>query len=199
MSGHDELRLLLGRVRRRWLGLVLLGTGGRAAAGAAVPLFVAAIAGWLLAPSGMLLVSLVGVALLAALGVTAFVLYGMQRRPDDCRVARFVEERAMAVGLAPELCDADALVSAVQVAGAPDHVSGGFANLIVGKALAVLRRIEPSAIISRDALRRAAAEAAAGTAVLVLALVTAFPYLLRAGATTWIALFPHSIQISVLT
>jgi hypothetical protein len=164
-----------------------------------LPLFAAALAGWLLAPSGALLVGLAGAAIGAGTLAAACVLARMPRRPDDGRVARFIEERAETGGVSQAVCAADALVSAVQVAEAPDQHAAGFADLIVGHALRMLRQVDPSAVISPAAMRRAATEAAAGAVVLSLASAVAFPFLLRAGATAWVALVPHGIQISVLT
>ena len=54
-------------------------------------------------------------------------------------------------------------------------------------------------MISPEALRRAAAQAAGGAALLALVLVAAAPGLLQAGATVWLAAFPGSIGIQVLT
>ncbi|MGH9309107.1 MAG: DUF4175 family protein, partial [Vicinamibacterales bacterium] len=194
-----ELRSLLARIRRRWFALTLLVTGGRAAGVAAVPLLAAGLVGWVFTTSTAVAVVLSTVATLAASTAVAMVLLRMQRRPDDCRVARFVEERTGSDDLASAPCEPDALVSAVQVADAPHRYPGRFAAIIVDQAVAALRAIAPSSVISTAALRRAGLEAAAGTAALVLALAIAQPMLLRAAAATWVTLNPGSIQIAVLT
>ena len=197
MDGQAELRALLARVRRRWFAEAALTAGGRAAAAAAIPLLVAAAAGWLLSPSGWRLVALMGLAAGAALAAAVAVLWRMPRRPDDCQVARFIEERTGASEVAPALCDA--LVSAVRVIESPDRHTGSFAALLVGRALQVLRDLDPAAIVPRESLRRAATWAAAGAGVLALAAAVAGPSLLRSGAAVWVAWFPGTIQIDVAT
>ncbi len=199
MPNSDELRTLLARIRRRWFALTLLATGGRAAGVAAVPLLGAGLVGWLFTTSNAVAVALGVGAVLGALTAVTIAFLRMQRRPDDCRVARFVEERTGTDELARSQCDPDALVSAVQVADAPDQYPGRFATAIVHKAVAALRAIAPSSVISAAALRRAGFEAAAGSSALILAIVIASPILLRAAAATWVRLYPESIQIAVLT
>ena len=54
---------------------------------------------------------------------------------------------------------------------------------LVNRALHALRATDPSALIPREALRRAGVRTAAGAGLLLLALVLAAPHLLRAGAT----------------
>src|SRR5688500_452396 len=93
MQNHDELRALLARIRRRWFVLTALSAAARASAAAAVPLVLAATVAWVLSPSGLALVSLMGLAITASAVAAAAVLFRMPRRPDDCQVARFVEER----------------------------------------------------------------------------------------------------------
>ena len=198
MTEHDELRSLLAAIRRRWFALTVLSAAGRATAAASVPLFCAAAAGWVLSPSGRWSVALVVVALTAALGAVLYVLMRMQRRPDDCAVARFVEEQTGASDVVQVLCD-DTLVSAVRVMEAPDRHSGAFAALLVKQAVDVLRSIEAATVVSTQLLRRAAASAAAGIAVLALSVILAAPQLLHAGATAWVAWFPQSVHITVLT
>ena len=123
---HDELRSLLARVRRRWFGYTALTTLGSAAAAAAVPLAIAAAAARVVAPAGWWLVGVVAAACAASAAAVAWTLFRMQRRPDDCRVARFVEERTGAGGVTPAVCDT--LVSAVAVLEAPDKHPVPFAH-----------------------------------------------------------------------
>jgi hypothetical protein len=197
VTEHEELTSLLSRVRRRWFALTALETGARAAIAAAVPLCLGALVAWLFAPPGRWLVLVVSIATLAAAAAVAFVLVRMRRRPDDCDVARFIEERTDAQGLAPVLCDA--LVSAVSVIEAPDRFHGGFGALLVERAVKVLRDLPPSSVISTEQVRRAGLRAAGGVVVAVAACAILLPYARRAGGTTWLALFPQRIQISVLT
>src|SRR5262245_54017059 len=102
---HDELRFLLGRIRRRWFGFTALTTTGRATAVAAIPLAVAAAVVRLAAPAGWTLVAVLAVACAIAAAAVVRVVLRMQRRPDDCRVARFVEESTGAGNLTPVACD----------------------------------------------------------------------------------------------
>jgi hypothetical protein len=197
MSDHDELRSLLGRIRRRWFALTALSTGARASLAAAIPLFLVALAAWLTRPAGTGLVVLVAAALVASCAAVGIVLFRMQRRPDDGRVARFIEEQSGADQGAPAFCDS--LVSAVEVAGSPARYQSGFGPLIVSDAIRALRTIEPSAVISAARMRRAAAEAMVGLAVFGAAVTLALPHLVAAGAMAWVAAFPGSIDIAVVT
>ena len=197
MPGHDELKALLGRIRRRWFAVAALTTVARAALAASIPLAAAGLAGWLLQPAGATLVALGVLAATGAAAAAAYVALQMRRRPDDCQVARFVEEQVGVDAGSAALCDA--LVSAVQVAEAPGTHPAAFAGLIVANAVSMLQGVEPSRVIPAAALRRAALQAAGGAAVLAMAMLAAGPYVLRAGATAWVALFPGTLQISVIT
>jgi len=194
---HDELRTLLGRIRRRWFALAALTTVARAAAAAAVPLLAAAVVAWTVAPAGWRLVAVMALGIGASLAAVALVVSRMPRRPDDCQVARFVEERTGAGDVAPALCDQ--LVSAVHVIEAPDRQAGGLAALLVARAVGVLRGLDPAVLIPPESIRRAAIQACGGAAILIASLVVGFPPMLRAGATVWIAWFPQTIRIDVST
>ncbi len=152
LNEHDELRSLLARIRRRWFGFTVLTTIGRAAAAASIPLAAAAAIVWAAAPLGWRLVAVLAIACAVAAAAVGRVLLRMQRRPDDCRVARFVEESTGASGLTPVACDT--LVSAVEVLEAPDRHSGVFAGLLVRQAVEQLREIDPGV---RDPVGLAAA------------------------------------------
>ena len=144
MNEHDELRALLARVRRRWFALAALESSGRAMLLAAIPILLAAAIAWALGARGWNLVGLMALATTAAAGGMALVFFRMPARPDDCQVARFVEERAGTPEVAPALCDA--LVSAVRVIESPDRHGGGFGALLVNRALHALRGIDPSTL-----------------------------------------------------
>jgi len=197
VPGHDELKALLGRIRRRWFAVAALTTVARAALAASIPLAAAGLAGWLLQPAGGTLVALGVLAATGAAAAAAYVALQMRRRPDDCQVARFVEEQVGVDAGSAALCDA--LVSAVQVAEAPGTHPAAFAGLIVANAVSMLQGVEPSRVIPVAALRRASLQAAGGAAVLAMAMLAASPYVLRAGATAWVVLFPGTLQISVIT
>jgi Domain of unknown function (DUF4175) len=197
LDEHDELRSLLARIRRRWFGFTVLTTIGRATASAAIPLAAAAAIVWVSAPAGWRLVAVLAIASVVAAATVVRVVLRMQRRPDDRRVARFVEESSSSSGLIPVACDT--LVSAVEVVEAPDRHSGVFSGLLVRQAVALLREIDPAVVISPASVRRAAVQAAGGAALLAVALATIGPGWLRAGATVWVAAFPRSVGIQVLT
>lgn len=194
MGTIDELRALIGAVRRRWFALVALRTVGAACALAAVPIALAAIAGWILPPEGGALVALGVVAGLSALAVCGLVIWRMPRRPSDVTTARFIEEQVADLHLGR--LD-DTLVSAVQVADARRPVREGFEQAVVSQAAIRLREIPPGSIVPGTVLRQSAVRAAAGTGCLTLAIVAALPTLGAAADAAWLALFPHSIQISV--
>jgi hypothetical protein len=194
MGTIDELRALIGAVRRRWFALVALRTAGAACALAAVPIALAAIAGWILAPEGGALVALGVLAGVSALAVCGFVIWRMPRRPSDVTTARFIEEQVADLHLGR--LD-DTLVSAVQVADARRPGRDAFAQAVVSQAAIRLREIPPGSIVSGTVLRQSAVRAAAGTGCLTLAIVAALPTLGGAADAAWLALFPHSIQISV--
>jgi hypothetical protein len=197
LDEHDELRSLLARIRRRWFGFTVLTAIGRATAAAVIPLAGAAAIVWAAAPAGWRLVAVLAIACVVAAAAVVRVVLRMQRRPDDCRVARFVEESIGTSGLTPVACDT--LVSAVEVVEAPDRHSGVFSGLLVRQAVALLREIDPAVVISPAFLRRGAMQAAGGAALLALALAAIGPGWLHAGATVWVAAFPRSIGIHVLT
>ena len=196
-TDHDELRSLLARIRRRWFGFTALTTIGRATAVAAIPFVAAAAIVRLAGPAGWTLVAVLAVAGVVAAAAVVRVILRMQRRPDDCRVARFVEESTASEGLTPVACDA--LVTAVEVVEAPDRHSGVFSGLLVRQAVILLRGIDPADLIPPAALRRAAGQAAAGAALLALTVAAIGPGWLHAGATIWVAAFPRSIGIQVLS
>ena len=197
LDEHDELRSLLARIRRRWFGFTVLTAIGRATAAAAIPLAGAAAVVWAAAPAEWRLVAVLAIACVVAAAAVVRVVLRMQRRPDDCRVARFVEENTGTSDLTPVACDT--LVSAVEVVEAPDRHSGVFSGVLVRQAIVLLREIDPTAVISPASLRRAAVQAAGGAALLALALAAIGPGWLHAGATVWVAAFPRSIGIHVLT
>ena len=98
LNEHDELRSLLAGIRRRWFGLTALTAIGGAAAVASIPLAIAAAIVWGLAPAGWRLVAVIAVACVVAAAAALRVIVRMPRRPDDCHVARFVEESTGASG-----------------------------------------------------------------------------------------------------
>jgi hypothetical protein len=195
MHQIDELRSLIARVRRRWFGVVAMRTAGRAAIAAAVPILAAVAADRLLAPQGPALIVVALFTVVTVIAAVAMVFRRMQRRPDDRKVARFIEERAGEIGAEPPFDDT--LVSAVEMAEAPEPNDRAFGALIVGQAVAQLRTIEVERLIPGASLRRSAVQLVASCAILAAALIPALPGLQRAVETAWLSLFPHSVVIAV--
>lgn len=194
---ETELRLLIARVRSRWLKLVAMRTVARATAAAAVPIVAGLAVDALIRPQGWLLILLAASVVLSAVGAAGFVLLRMQRRPDDRLVARYIEERSAVVGAGTPLDDE--LVSAVDVAdGRTTTGSTGFTALIVAAAVRHLQAIDPAAVIERETLKKAAIEAAAGCVALIAVLALGAPSLRRAAETAWVAAFPDAIQVEVV-
>ena len=91
----------------------------------------------------------------------------------------------------------DSLVSAVGEGGDEAEAAdrhGMFRSLVVDAAARRLNDVGPSRIVTTGALGRAAAEAAGGTAALVLAIILAWPSLARAAETAWTALLPRAVR-----
>ena len=190
-----QLHALIAQVRRRWFAAVALRTVGIAAFAATIPAAAAVLADGLLAPQGTALIALGAVAAVLALAAAATVLVRIERRPDDRRVARFVEERA-AVLPGVDALD-DCVVSAVDAASSgPERAA--IASLIVTAAMRKLEGITPAHLVSPRVLRRAALVAVTGAAALAAILVLGWPSLTRAAETARLRWFPASVTVEVL-
>ena len=191
----SHLNELLARVRRRWFAMVALRTIGFAAAAAAAPALAAVLLDMTLAPQGLPLILLGSAAVLFALAAAVMVVLHIERRPNDHRVARFVEERAAELPTVGPLDDA--VVSAVDaVNGGPDHAV--FADLIVASAMRRLDGVTAADLVTTASLRRGFITAAGGLAILAAALYAGFPSLTRAVETARLRFFPASIVVEVL-
>jgi len=173
--GERSLRDGLQRVRRRWFGAVVLAVGWKIAIAAAAALGIVAVVDRVWRPAGTLLVALTIAAVVAVAAATLVFVWPYRKRPDDRRVARFVEERC------PE-CE-DEIVAAVDIASRAEPT--GFAALVVERASARLTGLDPARIVPAKELRSAAVRFALATAALTLSVVLAVPSVLRAtvGAT----------------
>ncbi len=188
MTPHPELQRLLNVIRRRWFVAVALRLSARICAAAAAVIAAAALADRWLRPSdgAALLVSVVSVALITF--AAAFLIWPCRRRPDDARVARFVEEQC------PELDDT--IVSAVDAsrrAAAPES----FASLVIDGAVERLRQLELDRIVDRGLLGRRALHLAMASAGLVAALALAAPLLFRAFEVARLRYLPGTIAVTV--
>ena len=196
MDLHNELRSLIGLVRRRWTWLVGLRTMARASAGLAMLLVAGTIVEYVFRFQGLPLILLGAVTGILALAVAALAAWLTPRHPSDRRVARFIEERAKTLS-GRELDDS--LVSAIDAAERPaDAGSAGFLPLMLGDAVRKLRAIQPAEILTRSELRRGALRAACGTGLLLIAIVASVPFFERAAATARLRFFPGSVRIEVL-
>lgn len=179
----ETIGQLIAAVRRRWLALDGLGAIGRAAGACAVALALAvAIDRWLILEGGGLLAlaAVTGTVVVAAIGLAARAM----RWPDETRLARLVEERC------PEL--EDRLATAVAV-----RDTGGLAPLVLADAAARAGEVDPARVVAASAVRLAAWRAAVATALLVAAVVLAWPSIERVWLTAWLRMFPDALQVVV--
>ncbi len=191
MSRLDDL---LFRVRRRWFATVALRTFGVVTAAAAIPALAALLLDWQFSPDGASLIMLAAVAAALSAGAGVLVLVRVERRPDDRRVARFVEERAAALpGVGP--LD-DSVVSAVD-ARESGRERAAVAALIVASATRKLEGVTPAQLVTPEDLRRAASVAIAGGTLLLSVIVAGIPSLGRAAETARLRLFPESVTLEV--
>ncbi|OFW11537.1 MAG: hypothetical protein A3H96_22800 [Acidobacteria bacterium RIFCSPLOWO2_02_FULL_67_36] len=184
----QQLRSLIETVRQRWLRVVTAQVIARAAVCAAVPLVAAAVAYRVAAPGGWALLSLAALALATTGAVAAVAAWRRPSRPHDRQVARFIEERtAGATGARPL---EDALVSAVDVAAAPEaDLRRQFLPVIAATLARQLEDLTPASIVSPESVRRATTRAAGGAVVFVAALIVALPLLEQAAADARLRLF----------
>src|SRR5262245_32328260 len=170
MTPYTDLRALIDAVRRRWLATRALSTVGLVAAVAALPIAVAALAGWSVSLEGAGLIVVVSLALCAAGALSIGGLRRWPHRPSDVATARFIEEQA-AANLNP--IDA-ALVSAIQV-GERTPEPDPFVSAVVAQAASRLSVVTAESIVGTSTLRYSVAHAAAGTLFLGVAIVCALP------------------------
>jgi hypothetical protein len=193
MDQHDQLRLFIDAVRRRWFADEAMRVIGLATGAAALPALAGLLLYVVLGPGGGALVLLACTTTLAALAAVLIVSRGMHSRPDDRHVARFVEERAAELPGVRQFDDA--LVTAVD----SEHVADpGFRRLLVAAASRRLHEITPAQIVPPERLRRRALMALGGVASLSVLLVLAIGPLRRAAETAWILFWPNAVHVQVL-
>ena len=187
-ANGTDLSAQLHRVRARWLRTAALNATARAAMAAAVVLALAAGAARLVPESDAAALALALVTVAAVAGLGAVLLWPLRRRPDDRRVARFVEERC------PEC--ADAIVTAVDITGRGAGTRD-FAPMVVASAARTLAALDLDRIVDRRETRGAAARAAGALTAGALALVLAAPLLERAAQAAYVGIFPGSVTLAV--
>jgi hypothetical protein len=183
-----DLDRFLHAIRRRWRTVAALRAAALALLAASLVLAAAAfVERWLQPPDTALLVlAALTAALLLAIAVAC--AWRVRDRPDDARVARFVEERC------PELNDA--IVTAVEIRRRVDRPDS-FAPLVVASATARLAQLDRSRVIEPREFRAAGGRAAAAAAGFAIALVLALPFVEKAAQVAYIRAFPSSISVHV--
>lgn len=193
----ERIRALIVAVRRRWFATVAMRAVGFGAAAAAVPVMAGTFVYRLFDPAGAVLLLLAGAVLLLVLAGAALVAIRIERRPDDRRVARFIEERAEAQPGAPAMNDC--VVSAVQAMSLPaDDPRSGFGALVLAGAARCVEHITPATIIPPRTVHYSAVTAAAGLILLAVAAVLTAPALSHAVQTARVRLFPQSVRVEVM-
>lgn len=189
-----QLHELIANVRRRWFATVALRTIGAATFAASIPAGAAVAVDALLAPQGLALILLAAVAALLSILSAAVVLARIEPRPDDRRVARFVEERATLVpGSAPL---EDSVVTAMDAVTDRDDRTP-ISALIVSAALRRLEGITPVDLVTPAAIRKASLIGAGGVIALAVTLSIGWPSLTRAVETARLRWFPASVTVVV--
>jgi hypothetical protein len=192
----ERLHGLIGAVRRRWFAAAALRITGLACIAAAVPLLAALGVFWIVQPSGRALLALAGAAALLSLAAALASVWRIERRPDDVRVARFIEERVADLpGGGPM---DDCLVSAVAPSIRATDVPATLRTLVAEAASRRLGAIDAAMIVPPERLRRAAGIAAVGAIVLALTLVVGLPALSLSLQTARLTFFPQSVSVDVL-
>lgn len=196
MHGPERIRTLIAQVRRRWFATMALRAIGQGAAAAAAPTLAAGLVYWILKPEGGALLAVASVAAALALAGLVLVVRTIERRPDDRRVARFIEERTHAcAGAAMDDC----VVSAVQAMQLPPgDPRAALSPLVVGAAVRRLEGIAPAALVSPAELRRTAAVAASGLLVLGATLTALAHAITHVAETAQLRLFPRSVTVDVV-
>ena len=184
---HHELGSFLGRVRRRWTVTAVLRAAASAAAGGGAIVLAAVIVDRVWLPSDLPLVVLAVVAMGAALGYAAWMLWPLRRAPSPRQVARFVEEQV------PEL--EDRLASAADL-GDP-AADAGIHRLIVADAARRVGGIDLDRVIARAQITRAVGLGSATGIALAVVLGVAADPARRAVGAAWLYAFPDSVRLEV--
>lgn len=183
-----DLDRFLHAIRRRWRTIAALRAAALALLAASLLLVAAALAERWLQPPDTALLALAALAGALALGVALARAWRLRHRPDDARVARFVEERC------PELNDT--IATAVEIRGSAT-ATNTFAPLVVASAAARLAELDLTRVIDPRELRVAAWRAGSAALGFAIALIVAFPFVEKAAQVAYIRFFPSSISVHV--
>ncbi len=190
MTLRSELRERLQAVRRRWFIAVWLQICARILVSAALIVGAAALADRWIAPGSGALLLLAVAALAAVIAAVVLAAWPHRHRPDDLRVARFVEERR------PELDDA--LATAVDLSRRDGTAEAQrFAPLVVANAVTRLRELDPSSVIETHTLTSAARRTGFAAAACVVAVIVALPFAGRVMEVARLRYLPASITLAV--
>jgi hypothetical protein len=187
MSADQTLRGWLDGLRRRWQALTRLRVSARQAAAVAV----IAGAAWAIdaatSPTGLALVGLFVLAILAAVAAVIGLQAPLRRPPSDRQLARLAEEQNGALD--------DVVVTATErlSADAPGPLDG----LLVRAAEARLNEVEPERVIARHTMRRALRWTAAAVVVLAIALAYVWAPAWRAVQTARLYIAPPKLAVVV--
>jgi hypothetical protein len=156
MQEQADIRHLIDRVRRRWRTLVALHAWVRGALIAALAVGAALVATRWTTAAPVALMTVAAAAALLAGGALVWSLLPLRRVPADSQVARYIAERAPALG--------DRLVTAVDVSQSPNPPA--LAGMMIADAARRSAAVDVETIVSSESLRRAGFQAAAAAAVL---------------------------------
>ena len=138
-------------------------------------------------PTGLALVGLFVVAIVAAVAAVIGLQAPLRRPPSDRQLARLAEEQN------GELDDVVVTATERLSAEAPGPLDG----LLVRAAEARLREVEPERVIARDTMRRALRWTAAAAVVLAIALAFAWSPAWRAVQTARLYIAPPKLAVVV--
>src|SRR5215207_6370642 len=187
MSADQTLRGWLDGLRRRWQALTRLRVSARQAAAVAV------IAGatWgvdaATSPTGLVLVGLFVLAIVAAVAAVIALQAPLRRQPTDRQLARLAEEQNGDLD--------DVVVTATERLSA--EAPGPLDGLLVRAAEARLGEVEPERVIARHTMRRALRWTAAAAVVLAIALAYVWSPAWRAVQTARLYIAPPKLAVVV--
>jgi hypothetical protein len=187
----DDLRMVkqtLERARARWRRLAATKALGRWSSAAALVLFLALVAYWLLLPSDGWLLTLAVVAVAAAATLLVRAARVLWPSPTNRQVARFIEEQC------PEL--EDRLASATECETSTE-LREVMAPHVMADAASRLRDLDLDRVVNRAAIRRARGLTAAAVAVLCLVGYVGRKPAARAIDLASLYAFPGHVRIAV--
>jgi uncharacterized protein DUF4175 len=189
MQADLALRAALARIRRRWALVAGLRTANLGAALVAVIFALAVLFDRIVHPEGAALLAVPAAVAAIAAAVGVVVVLRSPRLPDDRQVARFIEERAAALGHALD----DALVSAV----AALEGTSPFRGALVDRAVRRLGQLDLDGVVPSSALRRSGFAALGSGAALAVAMALAVPGAERAIESARVRFFPGTVRLEV--